>query len=45
MGEAGVAKTLEIIATEMDLTLALCGYTDVQKIDHKILLPGSYPPP
>lgn len=45
MGEAGVTKALEIIATEMDLTLALCGYTDVQQIDHNILLPGSYPKP
>nr|BFD40859.1 L-lactate dehydrogenase LldA [Pseudomonas sp. FFPRI_1] len=45
MGEAGVAKALEIIATEMDLTLALCGYTDVQQIDHNILLPGTYPKP
>lgn len=45
MGEAGVAKALEIIAREMDLTLALCGYTDVQHLDHRILLPGSYPLP
>ncbi|MDP9511261.1 alpha-hydroxy acid oxidase [Pseudomonas protegens] len=45
MGEAGVTKALEIIAKEMDLTLALCGYTDVQQIDHNILLPGSYPKP
>lgn len=45
MGEAGVAKALEIIAREMDLTLALCGHTDVQHLDHDILLPGSYPLP
>lgn len=45
MGEAGVAKALEIIATEMDLTLALCGQTDVQKIDRSILHPGTYPLP
>ena len=45
MGEAGVAKALEIIAREMDLILALCGHTDVQHLDHDILLPGSYPLP
>ncbi|PRA49480.1 MULTISPECIES: alpha-hydroxy acid oxidase [Pseudomonas] len=42
MGQAGVAKALEIIATEMDLTLALCGHTNVQDIDRSILLPGTY---
>jgi L-lactate dehydrogenase (cytochrome) len=42
MGEAGVAKALDIIATEMDLTLALCGHTDVQQINRDLLFPGSY---
>ncbi|MGC5702665.1 alpha-hydroxy-acid oxidizing protein [Pseudomonas sp. NFXW11] len=43
LGEAGVAKALEIIATEMDLTLALCGHIDVRQLDQRILLPGTYP--
>jgi L-lactate dehydrogenase (cytochrome) len=42
MGEAGVTKTLEIIRKEMDITLALCGLTDVKKVDRNILLPGTY---
>ncbi|MFJ4067747.1 L-lactate dehydrogenase [Pseudomonas sp. NPDC089996] len=43
LGEQGVRQTLEIIAKEMDLSMALCGYTDVNQIDQDILLPGSYP--
>jgi len=43
MGEAGVTKALEIIHKEMDITMALCGRTDINTIDHGILLPGTYP--
>ncbi len=43
MGEAGVTKALEIIHKELDLTMALCGRTDINTIDHAVLLPGSYP--
>jgi len=43
MGEAGVTKALEIIHKEMDITMALCGQTDIEKIDKGILLPGTYP--
>ena len=43
MGEAGVTKALEIIHKEMDVTMALCGRTDINTIDKSILLPGSYP--
>jgi L-lactate dehydrogenase (cytochrome) len=43
MGEAGVTRCLQIIAKELDLTMALCGLRDVQDIDHRILLPGTYP--
>ena len=32
MGEAGVTKALEIIAKEMDTTMALCGETDITKM-------------
>jgi L-lactate dehydrogenase (cytochrome) len=39
MGEAGVTKMLEIVHKELDLTMAFCGYTDVDKVDAGILLP------
>ena len=43
MGEAGVAKTLEIIHKELDLTMAFCGKTRIEQVDKGILLPGTYP--
>jgi L-lactate dehydrogenase (cytochrome) len=43
MGEAGVTHTLQIIAKELDLTMALCGLRDVHDIDKRILVPGTYP--
>ena len=43
LGEAGVTKALEIIHKEMDITMALCGRTDINTIDKSILLPGTYP--
>jgi L-lactate dehydrogenase (cytochrome) len=45
MGEAGVAKALEIIHKELDLTMAFCGRTRVEQVDTSILLPGTYPLP
>ncbi len=42
MGEAGVARCLEIIRNELDLTMAFCGLRDVRDVDSKILLPGTY---
>ena len=42
-GEAGVTKCLEIIANELDLTMAFCGRTDIRTIDRDILLPGTIP--
>ncbi len=42
MGEEGVTRVLEIIRKELDITMALCGLTDVQKVDKGILLPGTY---
>jgi L-lactate dehydrogenase (cytochrome) len=38
MGEAGVAKCLELIRNELDLTMAFCGHTDIRKVDAGILL-------
>jgi L-lactate dehydrogenase (cytochrome) len=37
MGEAGVAKTLEIIQKELDVTMALCGLRDVKDASSAIL--------
>jgi L-lactate dehydrogenase (cytochrome) len=42
MGEEGVTKALQIIHKELDLTMAFCGHTDIQKVDQAILLPGTY---
>ena len=41
-GEAGVAKCLEIIRNELDLTMAFCGLRDVKQVDRHILLPGTF---
>ncbi|AJD51711.1 L-lactate dehydrogenase (cytochrome) [Thalassospira xiamenensis M-5 = DSM 17429] len=38
MGEAGVTKTLEIIHKELEVSMALCGRTDVTKVDRDILM-------
>jgi L-lactate dehydrogenase (cytochrome) len=42
MGEAGVTLALEIIAKELDLTMAFCGHTDIHRVDRRVLLPGTY---
>jgi L-lactate dehydrogenase (cytochrome) len=42
MGEAGVTKCLEIIAKELDVTMAFCGHTDINTVDKSILLPGTF---
>ncbi len=42
MGQEGVAKCLEIIHRELDLTMAFCGHTRLDTVDHRILLPGTY---
>jgi len=43
MGEAGVSKALQIIHKELDTSMALCGHTDINKIDSSILLPHTMP--
>ncbi len=43
MGEAGVTKALQIIHKELDVTMAFCGHTNIQNVDRKILLAGTYP--
>ncbi len=37
MGEAGVTRALEVIHKEMDMTMALCGRTDINDVDRSIL--------
>ncbi len=43
MGEAGVTKCLEILAKELDVTMAFCGHTDIRNVDKSILLPSTLP--
>jgi L-lactate dehydrogenase (cytochrome) len=43
MGEEGVAKALQIIHKELDVTMAFCGHTDIQNVNQNILLPGTFP--
>jgi L-lactate dehydrogenase (cytochrome) len=38
MGEAGVAKSLECIRKELDITMALCGLRDVTRVGPDILV-------
>ena len=37
LGEAGVARCLELIRNELDLTMAFCGLDDVSRIDRRAL--------
>ena len=43
LGEAGVTRALEILYRELELTMAFCGHTDIQAVDQRVLLPGTYP--
>lgn len=45
MGQEGVTKALEIIHKELDLTMAFCGHTNIETVDKRILLPGTFPTP
>ncbi len=38
-GEAGVAKAIEILGNELDVTMALCGVTSVRDIDRSVIAP------
>lgn len=38
MGEAGVTRALEILHKELDVSMALCGRTDVKALDRDILM-------
>ena len=37
LGEAGVTRALEIIANELDLTMAFCGLTDITDVDRRVI--------
>ncbi len=43
MGQPGVKKALQIIHNELDLTMAFCGHTQMDTVDKRILLPGTFP--
>ena len=43
MGQAGVTRSLELIARELDLTMAFCGHTDIRRVGRDILLPDAMP--
>ncbi|MEQ9694741.1 alpha-hydroxy acid oxidase [Shimia sp. SDUM112013] len=38
MGEAGVTKALELIHNELDVSMGLCGRTDINDVDRDILM-------
>jgi L-lactate dehydrogenase (cytochrome) len=38
LGEAGVTKALEVIHKELDVSMAFCGHTDINKVDRDILM-------
>jgi len=42
-GKAGVARALEILYKEMDVTMALCGRRSIAAGDRSLLVAGTYP--
>jgi len=43
MGEAGVTKALEVIRTELDTSMALCGERNVSALGrHNLLVPKDF---
>lgn len=43
LGEAGVTKCLEIIQNELDISMAFCGLTDINKVNQDILITSTIP--
>ncbi len=43
MGEAGVTRCLQILAKELDVSMAFCGHTRIDDVGREILRPGTYP--
>ncbi|MEG0921011.1 MAG: alpha-hydroxy acid oxidase [Comamonas sp.] len=44
-GQEGVAKALQIIQKELDISMAFCGHTNINTVDRSILVPGTFPLP
>ena len=42
---AQTRRCLEIIAKELDLTMAFCGHRNLRDVDTRVLLPGTFPKP
>lgn len=42
MDGQGVTNCRDIIRNELDLTMAFCGLRNLQAVDKKILLPGTF---
>ncbi|NYT65871.1 alpha-hydroxy-acid oxidizing protein [Alcaligenaceae bacterium] len=40
-GEAGVLRSLELMANELDVSMGFCGHTDIRSVDRSILLNGN----
>ncbi|MGK7654278.1 alpha-hydroxy acid oxidase [Roseovarius sp. B08] len=38
MGQQGVTRALEVIHKELDVSMAFCGHTDINKVDRDILM-------
>ena len=46
MGEAGVTKALQVIQRELELSMALCGETDIRKVGpHMLYVPQGFDDP
>jgi L-lactate dehydrogenase (cytochrome) len=43
MGEAGVTRCLQILAKELDVTMAFCGHTNIDDVTQDILRAGTFP--
>lgn len=42
-GEKGVTTALEVIHKELDMSMGLCGFTDIEKVDRSaLLIPRSF---
>jgi len=39
-GQAGVAKAIDVIRSELDVTMALCGVNSVRDVDRRVIVPG-----
>ena len=42
LGEAGVTKCLQIIQKELEISMALCGHTNIDNVTQDIILPKTF---